>query len=300
MDVVVVQIPDQGQEHQQVSGRRLPRPAQLRPRARSAGEGRLGAAGRGLPDHLRAARRREKVGRRDRPGAQERRPPVPGDRPRPRRRGDLLAPARRARGAQRDQRGRHQASGVPRDHQARGARGDAPAARSARWPDRRLSGAPRARLPGRLHPVAGAVAQAPRRALGRTRAVGGAAPDLRARERDRGFQGAGILDHPGGVHHAARRELRGSPHPARRQEAGPVRRLPPRRPPSAPSPRSRRAPFWSTASRRSRSSATRRRRSPPRPCSRRRRASSASPPSVPCAPPSACSKASTWTARRSA
>ena len=58
MDVVVVQIPDQGQEHQQVSGRRL-RPAQLRPRARSAGEGRLGAAGRGLPDHLRAARRRE-------------------------------------------------------------------------------------------------------------------------------------------------------------------------------------------------------------------------------------------------
>ena len=62
-------IPDQGQEHQQVSGRRLPRPAQLRPRARSAGEGRLCAAGRGLPDHLRAARRPGKWVR-DRPGAQ--------------------------------------------------------------------------------------------------------------------------------------------------------------------------------------------------------------------------------------
>ena len=51
--------------------------------------------------------------------------------------------------------------------------------------------------------------------------------------------------------------------------------------------------FQVEASRRSRSSATRRRRSPPPPCSRRRRASSASAPSAPCAPPSACSKAST-------
>ena len=75
---------------------------------------------------------------------------------------------------------------------------------------------------------------------------------------------------------------------------------PRRRTPGAPSPRSRRAPSRSRASRRSRSSATRRRRSPPRPCSRRRRASSASAPSAPCAPPSACSRASIWTARRSA
>ena len=212
-------IPDQGQEHQQVSGRRLPRPAQLRPCARSAGEGRLGAAGRGLPDHLRAARRPGEAGRRDRPGAQDGRPPLPGDRPRPRRRGDLLAPARRAQGAQRDQRDRRPARGVPRDHQARGARGDAPAARPARRPDRRLPGAPRARLPGRLHPVAGALAQAPGRALRRACAVGCPAPDLRARERDRGVQGAGILDHPGGVHHAPGRDLRGAAHSARRQEA---------------------------------------------------------------------------------
>ena len=46
---------------------------------------------------------------------------------------------------------------------------------------RRLSGAPRARLSGRLHAVAGAVAQAAGRALGRPRAVGGAAPGLRPR-----------------------------------------------------------------------------------------------------------------------
>ena len=59
---------------------------------------------------------------------------------------------------------------------------------------RRLSGPPRARLSGRLHPLAGAVAQAAGQPLGRPRAVGGAAPDLRARSRDRGLQAARILD----------------------------------------------------------------------------------------------------------
>ena len=43
---------------------------------------------------------------------------------------------------------------------------------------RRLSGAPRPRLSGRLHAVAGVVAQAARRALGGARAVGGAAAGL--------------------------------------------------------------------------------------------------------------------------
>ena len=54
---------------------------------------------------------------------------------------------------------------------------------------RRLSGAPRARLSRRLHPLAGPVAQAAGLPLGRPRAVGGAAPDLRARGRDREVQG---------------------------------------------------------------------------------------------------------------
>ena len=58
---------------------------------------------------------------------------------------------------------------------------------------RRLSRPPRARLSRRLHPLAGAVAQAAGRALGRPRAVGGAAPRLRPRARDRDLRAAGIL-----------------------------------------------------------------------------------------------------------
>ena len=62
----------------------------------------------------------------------------------------------------------------------------AASARARRGSDRRLSGAPRARLSGRLHALAGAVAQAARRQVGGPRAVGGAAPDRRSRARDRG------------------------------------------------------------------------------------------------------------------
>ena len=75
---------------------------------------------------------------------------------------------------------------------------------------------------------------------------------------------------------------------------------PMRRARGARSPRSRRATFPWTASRSARCSATRRRRSRPRPCSRKRRASSASAPIAPCAPRSACSRAPTSMARRSA
>ena len=77
-----------------------------------------------------------------------------------------------------------------------------PSARDQPRTGRRLSGAPRARLSRRLHAVAGAVAQAAGQPLGRPRAVGGAAPDLRARSRDRGLQGAGILDDRGRVRDA--------------------------------------------------------------------------------------------------
>ena len=83
---------------------------------------------------------------------------------------------------------RRQARRVQRGHHA--ARCSTPSAIRARSTraGRRLSGAPRARLPGRLHAVAGAVAQAAGQPLGRPRAVGGAAPRLRARGRDRGLQ----------------------------------------------------------------------------------------------------------------
>ena len=84
-------------------------------------------------------------------------------------------------------------------------------ARDRRRAGRCLSGAPRAGLSRRLHPVAGAVAQAAGRALGRPRAVGGAAAGLRARARDRGLRrrrntGSSIAD----AGDAARRRLRGA------------------------------------------------------------------------------------------
>ncbi len=94
-------------------------------------------------------------------------------------------------------------------------------ARHRRRPGRRLSGAPGARLPGRLHPVAGAVAQAAGQPLGRPRAVGRAAPDLRARGRDRGLQAAGILDDRRRFPHAAARQLHRAPDPPRRRQARP-------------------------------------------------------------------------------
>ena len=54
-------------------------------------------------------------------------------------------------------------------------------------------------------------------------AVGGAAPDLRARGRDRGLQVAGILDHRGGLRDRGRRGLHRAPDPSRRPQAGEVR-----------------------------------------------------------------------------
>ena len=78
------------------------------------------------------------------------------------------------------------AGGVQRHHQVGRHRGDEAPARHRHGAGRRLPGPPRAGLSGRLHPLAGAVAQAAGRALGRPRAVGGAAPGRRPRDRDRG------------------------------------------------------------------------------------------------------------------
>ena len=103
---------------------------------------------------------------------------------------------------------------------------------------RGLSGAPRARLSGRLHAVAGAVAQVAGQPLGRPRAVGRAAPDLRARSRDRGVQAARILDDRGRVPDRGRRPLHGAADASRRQEARPVRPRTPRRRRAKPPTRS--------------------------------------------------------------
>ena len=61
--------------------------------------------------------------------------------------------------------------------------------RRATWSNAQQARA-RARLPGRLQPVAGAVAQGAARPVRRPRAVAGAAHDRRARGRDRSVQGA--------------------------------------------------------------------------------------------------------------
>ena len=85
------------------------------------------------------------------------------------------------------------ARGVQRHHQAGGDRRDEGAAPDRWRAGRRLYGAPRAGLSGRLHALAGAVAQAAGRALGRPRAVGRAAAGLRPRTRDRKVRAARIL-----------------------------------------------------------------------------------------------------------
>ena len=224
----------------------------------------------------------------------------PRHRPGSRGRGDLLARARHP-GAQEGAAGRRREAGhLQRHHQAVGARRGRPSARPRPAADRRLSGPPRARLSGGLHALARAVAQAAGQPLGRPRPVGGAAPDLRARGRDRGLQDPRILDGRRAVRHRQEADAEGPPHPSRRPQARQVR---PRHPGARRAGQARdRAPRLrrrrrSTAAR---CAATRRRPSSPRPCSRKPRASSASAPPPPCASPSASTRASISAARRSA
>src|SRR6185312_8139604 len=92
-----------------------------------------------------------------RAGAQEVRRAVPGDRPGPRGRGNLLAPGRAVERAGRARRqGRASRRGL-RAHAQRDPRSDLATAPPLAGPGERPAGAPRARLPGRLQPVAAAV-----------------------------------------------------------------------------------------------------------------------------------------------
>ena len=86
---------------------------------------------------------------------------------------------------------------LQRHHQDRRHRGDGEPAPDRHGAGRRLPRPPRARLSRRLQAVAGALAQAAGLALGRPGAVGGAAPDRRPRDGDRGLPGPGILDGQG-------------------------------------------------------------------------------------------------------
>ena len=83
---------------------------------------------------------------------------------------------------------------VPRGHETRDPRSHRAAARSLRAARQRAAGAARARLSGRLQSVAAALEEGAARAVRGPRAKPGAAPHRRARGRDHGVQGAGILD----------------------------------------------------------------------------------------------------------
>ena len=124
---------------------------------------------------------------------------------------------------------------VQRHHQAGGDRGDGASAPHRPGAGRRLSGAPRARLSGRLHAFAGAVAQAAGRALGRTGAVGGAAAGLRPRARDREIRPPGILVAAWRRwrRRATRRSRRASSAPTARSCSGSTSARAPRRRPSS-------------------------------------------------------------------
>ena len=164
----------------------------------------------------------------------------------------------------------------------------------------RLPRAPGARLSRRLHPVAGAVAQAAGRPLGGTRAVRRPAPRLRPRGRDRGLPHRRVLDHR---RRDGDRQGRGVCRPPQRHRRHERSRSSTSRRATTPTPSrppSRRASSASSRSTRRASSATRTRRSPPRRCRWTPRASSASRPSRRCRSPSASMRASTSAARPSA
>ena len=140
---------------------------------------------------------------RNRQGGQGCRRADPRHRPGSRRRSDFLARAGSAEAEARAEGQAGQPRRLQRHHQAVGARRDGQSAPDRRAAGRCLSRPPRARLSRRLHAVAGAVAQAARRPLGRPRAVGGAAPGLRPRVRDRALHPRGILADRGAPEDAA-------------------------------------------------------------------------------------------------
>ena len=214
----------QGQDNQQVSRWGLHGTRVLRPCPRPAPEGRLGRSRPRLRDDLGDRQRQPEARSRDCRGTQGRPQPDSRDRPRPRGRGDQLAPPGspdQAQGAEEGHAG--QPGGVQRDHQVRRDRGDEGPAPGRHGTGPCVSRPPRARLPGGLQPVAGAVAQAAGREVGRAGAVGLPAADRGARDRDRGVHGAGILDGVGRAGDPARPDLHRAAGQLRRQAAGQVR-----------------------------------------------------------------------------
>ena len=196
---------------------------------------------------------------------------VPRRRPRPRGRGDLLAPARAAQegGAERHLPPRR----VQRDHEDRRPARDREARQDLEGPRRRPAGAPHHRPPGRLRGLRAALEQGLAGPERRSRPDGGAADHRRARDRARGVRRDPVL--LGAAD--AREGGRGVPGAGRRlaQRQAQLRRQRPAARDArggrggARARRGLRAEAW-YRSRRARSARTRRRPSPRRSCSRRR------------------------------
>ena len=223
MDVVVVESPAKAKTINKYLGTQLQGSGLLRPCPRPAGQGRLGAPGRRFRHVLGGRRPVVQAAHRHRQCGQGCRRPDPRHRPRSRGRSHFLARAGSAEAEARAEGQAGQPRRLQRHHQAVGARGDGQSAPDRCAAGRCLSRPPRARLSRRLHALAGAVAQAARRPLGRPRAVGGAAPRLRPRSRDRTLHPRGILADRRHPRHAAQRHFRGPADRLRRQEAAEAR-----------------------------------------------------------------------------
>ncbi|CUH39138.1 hypothetical protein JSE7799_01859 [Jannaschia seosinensis] len=216
-------IPGQGQDHQRLSRQRLQGAGQLRTCSRPRGQGRLRRSRR-LGHDVGSAGGLEEADQGNRRRAGRRSQPDPRHRPRPRGRGDLLAPAGGAHVASRHQEGHaDQPRGLQRHHQEGRSGSHRQPARDRPPAGPRLSGAPCARLPRGFQPQPGPVAQAARLEIGGPGAVGVAASRGRARDGDRGVRCARILVGPHHAGDAARPDLRGAARGARRKEARPLR-----------------------------------------------------------------------------
>ena len=207
-------IPGQGEDDRGLARPAIPGGGDPRPCSRPAGESGLGRPRGRVFDGLRDRQGGSPDARRGRPGAGECRGADPRHRPGPGGRGDRLAGAGLAHRTERDRRQEGRARNLPRGDRRGGAGGARQSARHRHGPGPGLAGPPGIGLPGGLRPVAGAVAQAAGLPLGGPGAVGGAAPDLRARGRDRGLRAAAILDRGG------RGGGRGTAFPSRRRWCG--------------------------------------------------------------------------------
>ena len=173
-----------------------------------------------------------------------------------------MAPARDPEGAGRAQGQARAPSQVLRDHEERDPEGDRSAGEAVEAARQCAAGAPRARLPGRLQPLAAAMEEGDAGFVGRARAKRGAAPDLRPRSRSRRRRTASRSAR------ASSRSTGGASRPTSPRGASPSPTRPPRAPPSGACSAPATAGSRPMRSSPSRARAVRRRRFGPRRCSR--------------------------------